>query len=933
MKRNILILFAVVSLLISLTGCGGSGNSNSAAPAPTAMTSVRVSLTQNGEAVIGAEAALYTPDAAMREGLTQAQNNALLRASIGENLEGVYKPTSTSADGTYTFTVPTGEYTLIADKGDSRAVVTNLRAAATSGSEEQEGAALKYELTPTGTINGKVVSKVTGLSVSGVIVYLNGTSFAAITKSDGSFSMTGVPQDTFNISAVSNQNGKTYASSLKQVIMGSDLVKNDVEVVLAEAAGTKTYKITGSVTGNDKANKVIMASNGSNLFVVTSKKNGSFEIAVNTKGKYSVTCFGATEEIKTIDVTNDTNSLSDSFEVNKSAEGYGTVKGNIKFSSSFYSRYPTDQLTDRYEGPKMPNNGRYLVRLMGTGTTYYRTSTKADYIYIDPSVNRHFTINETVATFSFDSVPPGTYTLFVDPAGNGFFGACGNISVLKDKQTTTPDVEVEYVKPDFMVYTHSHGIVFFENCPFVSEYTNTENSTTVSCKKIGGYESVILYLGTRTDFGDYPLLYDGVDYVLKTNGKYEFTVQRNWSDSNTGLKGSLTGTYVVDNSANTTSIGNLTVYRPMDSYNPVPPDDQGQTTTGVMVDTYTDSSILKYSDSSISYFNISHNSEFGNRYEYKDAETDRESEFTRVELNFFGGETSAADVSGQYAVYDNRDTTAPTNDYIEKLYFYDDKKAGSTQADKSQIIDEKPDSDNSNYYYFTSGSIIHNSTDKYIAYLLNKAVGDGSAGTDIIRFVKLSNSTNKIDIYSSNDGDYTPNYVRLSLSKDGTPFLLVLLQRSPDHYATVHIYNCSNPSSPSSPIVNYDLDENLSKVSDFRVLEDGSFYVELNDYCFDDYYPENAYYTAMRFRANSNAPIETSKLGTRKSCFMDKYGFMYRFDVTTKSIIKTASLDGEALETYNPNRITEGIMGSTEPVDSEPLIGILGLDGSTLYAY
>jgi hypothetical protein len=713
--------------------------------------------------------------------------------------------------------------------------------------------------------------------------------------------------------------------------MGSDLVKNDVEVVLAEASGTKTYKITGSITGNDKANKVIMASNGSNLFVVTSKENGSFEIAVNTKGKYSVTCFGATEEIKTIDVTNDTNSLSDSFEVNKSAEGYGTVKGNIKFSSSFYSRYPTDQLTDRYEGPKMPNNGRYLVRLMGTGTTYYRTSAKADYICIDPSVNRHFTINETVATFSFDSVPPGTYTLFVDPAGNGFFGACGNISVLKDKQTTTPDVEVEYVKPDFMVYTHSHGIAFFENCPFVSEDTNTENSTTVSCKKIGGYEFVLLSLGTRTDFGDYPLLYDGEEYVLQTNGKYEFTVQRSWSDSNTGLKGSLTGTYVVDNSANTTSIGNLTVYRPMDSDNPCV--EEGETSTGVIFDTYTDTEPLKYSGNSISYYRTSSNSDFTSFWqEYKDADTDRESNFTRVEHRIYTDSECAVDFSGQYAIYNLRENTI-TDGIVEKLYFYDDK---AEEGNKTQIIDERPETDNNEHYYFTSGSITHNSTDKYIAYLLYKVlVGGNDPSTNIIRFVKLSNPSNKIDIASITDGDYTPNYVRLSLSKDGTPYLLVLLQRSPDHYATVHIYNCSNPSSPSSPIVNYDLDENLSKVSDFRVLEDGSFYVELNDYCFDDYYPENAYYTAMRFRANSNAPIETSKLGTRKSCFMDKYGFMYRFDVTTKSIIKTASLDGEALETYNPNRITEGIMGSTEPVDPEPLNGILGLkeDGSTLYVW
>ena len=85
MKRNILILFAVVSLLISLTGCGGSGSSNYVAPTPTTMTSVKVSLTQDGKAVSSADAALYTPTAAIREGFIQAQSDAPFRANMGLN--------------------------------------------------------------------------------------------------------------------------------------------------------------------------------------------------------------------------------------------------------------------------------------------------------------------------------------------------------------------------------------------------------------------------------------------------------------------------------------------------------------------------------------------------------------------------------------------------------------------------------------------------------------------------------------------------------------------------------------------------------------------------------------------------------------------------------------------------------------------------------
>ena len=52
---------------------------------------------------------------------------------------------------------------------------------------------------------------------------------------------------------------------------------------------------------------------------------------------------------------------------------------------------------------------------------------------------------------------------------------------------------------------------------------------------------------------------------------------------------------------------------------------------------------------------------------------------------------------------------------------------------------------------------------------------------------------------------------------------------------------------------------------------------------------------------------------------MDNQGFLYRYDSASKSIIKTATLDGKSLATYTENGGLNGILSLEETQDSSTL--------------
>jgi hypothetical protein len=106
----------------------------------------------------------------------------------------------TDQAGRYTFTgVPVGNYTLIAAKDQTHQFAqTNVILGAVTQ--------LDAQLTPTGSVSGNVQITISGTTenVGGAIVYLDGTSYVAVTGIDGSFTIANVPANqSFTLKVIS----------------------------------------------------------------------------------------------------------------------------------------------------------------------------------------------------------------------------------------------------------------------------------------------------------------------------------------------------------------------------------------------------------------------------------------------------------------------------------------------------------------------------------------------------------------------------------------------------------------------------------------------------------------------------------------------------------------------------------------------------------
>lgn len=864
MKRNILILFAVFSLIISLTGCGSSGHSNSVAPTPTTMTTLRVSLTQNGQPATGADVALYTSTAALREGLIQAQNNVTFRASIGLNTsEGIYKPTFSSDDGTYTFTVPTGEYTLIANKGSSRAVVTDIRAV-TGISEGQEVTPITVaDLKPTGKITGKVVANANyGITTAGVMVYLKDTSSVAITNSEGSFEISGVPEGEYSIGATTNQNNCYYSASLTSVTMNSSLsvaMSSNLELLEVKSSGTTT-SVTGIVIDENNAkvaNVLVLATNEENLLVSTTSQTGTFTLSLNNNDSYTVYVHGSKESSQNVEIDSDGNVkfsrngtiLSDlKFTMYSSnIDSYGCVKGNIKFSSDYASLVTEENI---------PDVGRYLVQLIGVDGTPYRTQTKADYKG-----------NSSVSTFMFDNVYPGTYTVFVDPAGNGFVGSIGTFTVKAGQITdltkiSTATAEVKFVQPIFKAYfpdpaKGSDAIEVIATYPFnLSSEIHDESIENAKfyCRNLANNQIKELIVSPE---GNSKILLYAEDWkrAYSNNGKYEIIIQKSWKDDNTGLSGILSETQVINYTSSTSYLGNIiveNVNEPAKKFENI---------------TYNEGTFYGLTS--------------GDNY----LKINKTSEFQKYETDYFG---SIEEFSGLSGVLQDPD---------HGFLYIDDITNESAIASQVVLPVSFDTSDMHNIDIISYNCISVCVGDS--VYILNYS--DGSYNLSSINYTGLTNL----------------NSAYLAKSSNNKCYFTALLSDSSS--CTAKIYEVGY----STECASYTFFESTG-LRDFKVMNDGSFYLEFGE-------GGKGVLPKGSVRITTNGGKEISYLSNRVSCFMDKQGFLYRFDTITKSVIKTASLDGKPLDTYNPSSDTAG-------VTVEDLNGILGLEedssgSSTLFVW
>jgi hypothetical protein len=121
-----------------------------------------------------------------------------LMQSVEDTAVAVKNTTATSS-GVYRFeNVPLGNYAVVASSNQSLERAAILQVSVRSASKITLES---LQLTPTGTLNG-TLSLEDGSSPEGVMVYLQGTNFVAMTDEQGSYTFVAVPQGTYSLKAV-----------------------------------------------------------------------------------------------------------------------------------------------------------------------------------------------------------------------------------------------------------------------------------------------------------------------------------------------------------------------------------------------------------------------------------------------------------------------------------------------------------------------------------------------------------------------------------------------------------------------------------------------------------------------------------------------------------------------------------------------------------
>lgn len=201
-KAFVLLTMILTGISLALAGCGGGGGGSAATATlstgnpslvPTATVSGMIQLpgqTDHGNIVVTLsrqEGAQVAAIARMISGEIAADPQAL--ASPNRDL-GIYAGVTDHA-GRYSIPgVPEGDYLLSAKKGD--AYVGGQKSLSVSAllSEVDAGTVL---LTPTGSITGLVAFNPPSANMAGVLCFIEGTSFLAVTDATGKYTISSVP--------------------------------------------------------------------------------------------------------------------------------------------------------------------------------------------------------------------------------------------------------------------------------------------------------------------------------------------------------------------------------------------------------------------------------------------------------------------------------------------------------------------------------------------------------------------------------------------------------------------------------------------------------------------------------------------------------------------------------------------------------------------
>ena len=321
-------------------------------------------------------------------------------------------------------------------------------------------------LTPNGKITGKVTLS-DGSAPQGIDVYLNNTSYAVTTSSDGSYVLSDIVQGTYVI--VFSKDG--YSTVSKEVIVYSSDLSADPSLSMSDVnLVVGTSSISGTVSFSDKSdatgiNLILINSDGVTVKAVTTAANGAFSFTSINPGTYTLRA---------------------------SADGYASVDKSITITEGESYILPVGALVNLCGSI----GGTVTMNDLSTGISVKVTAVGAD------GSHSYETKTDSTGKYTINSVFNGKYTLTFEK--DGYTSSTADVTVEKGTVSTV-DTEMKSRYGNVMVIVafvdnaDPKGIIVFlyKNGVLVTSTAVTSTgSVTLTKIEIGdGYSIVASYDG------------------------------------------------------------------------------------------------------------------------------------------------------------------------------------------------------------------------------------------------------------------------------------------------------------------------------------------------------------------------------------------------------------------------------------------------------
>ncbi|HAE38735.1 MAG TPA: hypothetical protein DCG57_08865 [Candidatus Riflebacteria bacterium] len=299
LKKSGIFLYCLFALSVAIIGCGGGGGGgNPVGPATTTGPNANLSGTVlfDNAPVPFAAVYLYKSEKAHTYGMAQLPSMKGSLAAQQIISDGAYS-TTTDAAGAYSFVnIPVGQYTLIALRDENHQFVQ-------TGVLLGQVTTINPQLTPTGKITGKVTQTIGSIvqNIAGVFVYINGTSYLAVTDNAGNFVISNVPANALTSSTayeilVSSTLGTASSRAGVRVNPGSTTDIGTIALIAPPAANYANLSgslVAGSnVTSAELADQFVVLTHHTDgtIFGTHTDSTGKFQFRVMKDGIYLVLC-------------------------------------------------------------------------------------------------------------------------------------------------------------------------------------------------------------------------------------------------------------------------------------------------------------------------------------------------------------------------------------------------------------------------------------------------------------------------------------------------------------------------------------------------------------------------------------------------------------------------------------------------------------------